>query len=173
MPEPSSSEVSFKGKSGGKKKWNLLLILAVIAAISLFIWSEQNRRSTARQLEDTARQLEEVKNSSQQSGDQEADEVLGKVNSLITIPLDPRPSVAKINDIDRLKEANAFFGIAENGDYLILTGSRAILFDPDRNIILDVAPFQVNSASSEEVSPSPTGQPRATATPTPQNTPAE
>ncbi len=132
--------------------WNILLIVAVVVAIGLFVWAENNRRNTARQLADTARQLEEVQQSSQQSGEQEADEVLERVKDLINISLDPRPTVAKINDIDRLKEANEFFGVAENGDYLILTGNRAILYDPDQNIVLDVAPFRINR---ETPSPSP------------------
>jgi len=157
MPEEasSSSGISPTGKSNGKKVWNVLLIVVVIIVIGLFVWSEQNRRNTSRQLAETTKQLEEVQNSSQQSSEREAAEVLEKVSSLINISLDPRPTVAKINDIDRLKEANEFFGSAENGDYLILTGSRAILYDPDKNIVLDVAPFQINR---ESPSPSPVTQ---------------
>jgi hypothetical protein len=146
-PPSSSPGISPTGKPSGKKAWNLLLIVTVVVAIGLFIWSEQNRRGTAQQLEDTARQLEEIKASSRNSGEELANEILEKVNDLVDIPLDPRPTVATISDIDRLKEANDFFSVADNGDYLILTGSRALLYDPDRNIVLDVAPFQINRES--------------------------
>lgn len=152
----SSSETLSEEKSNKpnkKKAWNIILIVVIVFTIGLFIWSEQNRRSTVQQLEITVRQLEEIKATSQRSGEEVANEILEKVNDLIDIPLDPKPTVAKITDINRLKEANEFFGAAENDDYLILTGNRAILYDPDRHIVLDMAPFKI---SRESPSPSPT-----------------
>ncbi len=158
-PTLSSPEISPENKLNKpkklnkKKKWNIILIVIIIFAVGLFVRSEQSRRSAVQQMEDTLRQLEEIKAASQRSGDDVANEVLEKVNVLINIPLDPKPTVAKITDINRLKEANEFFGAAENDDYLILTGDRAILYDPDRNIVLDMAPFRINR---ESPSPSPT-----------------
>lgn len=127
--------------------------MIIVFAIGLFTWSEQSRRSAIQQLEDTIIQLEEIKATSQRSGEDVANEILEKVSELINIPLDPKPTVAKITDINRLKEANEFFGAAENDDYLILTGDRAILYDPDQNIVLDMAAFRINQ---ESPSPSPT-----------------
>lgn len=153
---PSSPETLSEGKlkkfkkfkkPNKKKAWNIIIIVAIVFAIGLFTWSEQSRRSAVQQMEDTARQLEEIKASSQRSGEDIANEILEKVNVLINIPLDPKPTVAKITDINRLKEANEFFGAAEDDDYLILTGNRAILYDPDRNIVLDMAPFRINRES--------------------------
>ena len=158
-PTLSSPEISPENKLNKpkklnkKKKWNIILIVIIIFAVGLIVRSEQSRRSAVQQMEDTLRQLEEIKAASQRSGDDVANEVLEKVNVLINIPLDPKPTVAKITDINRLKEANEFFGAAENDDYLILTGDRAILYDPDRNIVLDMAPFRINR---ESPSPSPT-----------------
>lgn len=137
---------------------NMFLLVVVLILIGLFVWSEKGRRDTAHQLETAAQQLEAIKNSSQESGEARANEVIEKVHALIDIPTDPRPTVAQINDIDRLREANAFFGNSKNGDYLVLTGNRAIIYDPDRDIVVDVAPFQVNRTS---VSPSPSATPSA------------
>lgn len=147
----------------------MLVVLAILVLLGLFVWAEKNRRQAAHELEATQKQLEELKKSTSGSGDAVAKEVLDKVSHLINIPIDPRPTVAKINDIEKLREANSFFNAAKNGDYLILTGSRAILYNPDKNIVIDVAPFKVNSES-----PTPSGSPtkgKPTATPTPSASP--
>lgn len=146
LPEKKGAGLNLKKKKK-KSKTNLILVVIIIMAVALFIWAEQNRRDTAQKLEETSRQLREIQESSANNGEEVANEVLEKVSVLIDIPMDPRPTVATINDIDRLKEANKFFEVAKNGDYLILTGSRAVLYDPDRNIVLDVAPFMITKES--------------------------
>lgn len=145
----------------GRKNVFVIFAVIVIMLLVLFVWGEQKRRGTARQLEETNKQLEELKSSTGESSEAAANAVLEKVKALIDIPLDPRPTVATINDVEKLREANPFFNVAENGDYLILTGSRAIVYDPDRNIVLDVAPFQIRK---ETGSPSPTAKPKASPT---------
>ena len=134
-------------KKGKGVATNFVLVVIIIMTIGLFVWAEQNRRDTARRLEETSAQLKEMQDASQASGEDVANEVLEKVVLLIDIPMDPKPTVATINDIDRLKEANPFFEAAKNGDYLILTGNRAVLYDSERNIVLDVAPFVINGES--------------------------
>lgn len=148
LPENNGPEK--KGKRGLKNKSrviNLVLVVIIIMSLALFMWAEQNRRDTARRLEQTTTQLREIQEASQNSGEDVANEVLEKVSALIDIPMDPKPTVATITDIGRLKEANPFFESAENGDFLILTENRAVLYDPDRDIVLDVAPFVINKES--------------------------
>ena len=82
--------------------------------------------------------------------------MLENVAKLIHIPADPVPTVATISDVDKLRESNDFFTAASNGNFLVLTQSRAILYDLDKNIILDVAPFQANVSSTPISSISPT-----------------
>jgi hypothetical protein len=144
---------------GGK----MLFIIVLIIAIAGFVWAERERRSAARELVQTSAQLEELKKSTENSSQETANRVRENVSKLMNIPTDPAPTVATISDIEKLKTSNAFFNPAENGDYLILTGNRAILYDLERNIILDVAPFQVTPSTA---SPSPTTRPRTPATPT-------
>lgn len=143
----------------------IFVFVLVLVLIGLFGWSEYQRRVTSRQLQETVAQLDEIRASSQESSTSAADAVLQRISELIDISLEPRPTVATINDIDRLREANEFFGAAENGDYLVLTGNRAILYDADRDIVLDVAPFRINRLEPSgspgvgeeggEISPSP------------------
>ena len=147
----SPKEKSSQRKPSKKNLWHIILTVAVVIAVGLFISSEHNRRSTAQQLENTGKQLEELKAASEASDAVVTNEILAKVNALIDLPLTPQPLVARINDIEQLKAANEFFNVAKDGDYLILTGNRALLYDPERNIVLDVAPFSVR----QDASPSP------------------
>ena len=153
-PAGGSNATSSKDK---KMSMRTLLLLVVIVLVVLFAWAEKQRRNTAKQLQTTQSELEQIKSSTEQSGQEAADQVLTKVRALIDVPTDPKPTVATISDVEKLKEANEFFKTAENGDYLILTANRAVIYDPDRNIVLDVAPFQIRAGST---SPSPATSPR-------------
>ena len=135
-------------------KLNFLLIGGILLAAALFVWAERERRDVKEQLTQTEQHLEEVRQSTDRGGQELAQEVLGKVQTHIDIVTDPQPTVATIVDINRLREVNEFYQKADNGDHLIITQNRAILYDPDRNVILDVVPVRINDAS-----PSPDGSP--------------
>lgn len=136
---------------------NLLLLIGIIVTISLFVWAEQQRREAQQKLTQTATELEELRKSAEASGQEVADEVLRKLRTHMEIPTDPQPTVATIVDAAALKEANEFYAPAENGDHLVITNKRAILYDADRDIILDVVPVQID--------PNATPQPDSSATP--------
>jgi type II secretory pathway pseudopilin PulG len=135
---------------------NLILLIGIIIAISLFVWAEQQRREAQDKLTQTATELEELRKSAQASGQEVADKVLAKLRTHMDIPNDPAPTVATIVDAAALKEANEFYTPAENGHHLIITGKRAILYDPKRDIILDVVPVQVDPNATPLPSASPT-----------------
>jgi hypothetical protein len=125
---------------------NLLLLIGFIVSIVLFVWAEQQRREAQQQLTKTATELEEVRRSAQASGQEVADQVLSQLRSIMDIPMDPEPTVATIIDADALKEANEFYAPAQNGDHLIITETRAILYSAERNIILDVVPVTLEES---------------------------
>ena len=52
------------------------------------------------------------------------------------------PTVASIVDVAKLQQ-NLFYAKAQNGDYLIVTTTRANLYREEDNIILDVVPVQI------------------------------
>ncbi|MEK7557125.1 MAG: hypothetical protein AAB538_04065 [Patescibacteria group bacterium] len=166
---PSGSTVSAPGRRG-RRGMGLLLLVVVLIAIGLFIWAEQQRRTVSSKLEQTEAELEEIRKSTQRGGEEVAKEVLTKVRSHMIVPEEPQPTVATIIDINRLKEASEFYAVADNGDHLIITEKRAILYDPDRDIILDVVPVRINKTSASpgvspgRTSPSPTSTPSPTPT---------
>lgn len=172
VDDPSGSTVAAP-KRGGRRGMGVLLLIVVLIAIGLFIWAEQQRRSVSSKLEQTEAELEEIRKSTQRGGAEVAKEVLAKVRAHMVVAEEPQPTVATIIDINRLKEASEFYVVADNGDHLIITEKRAILYDPDRDIILDVVPVRINRQSP---TPSPEGtaarttpspSPTKTASPTP------
>ena len=134
-----------RGKGG-----NLILIIAVIAALGLFAWAEMQRRETTQQLQQTKQELEEIQRSTQRSGQEIAREVLDKVTKHIRIDTEPEPTVATITDIDALRLTNEFYNKAENGDHLIITETRAVLYDPEADIVLDVVPVVIQPEPGAE-----------------------
>lgn len=149
-----------------RRGMGFLLVVVIIIAVALFAWAEAQRRSVASKLEQTSAELEQIRKSTQQGGAEVAKQVLEKVRHHMIIAEEPAPTVATIIDINRLKESSDFYSVADNGDHLIITEKRAILYDPDQDIILDVVPVRIN----RNASPTPTTSPART-TPSPTATP--
>lgn len=128
------------------------LTLVVIALIALSFMLDMRRRAAQEQLEQLTVRMEQLTGNTEQSREA-AKQIIDRVRKLIDIPTDIEPTVATIVDVDTLRTRNAFYNKAENGDHLIVTIDRAILYDPDANIILDVVPVQITPAGG--VAPTP------------------
>ena len=157
-PQPSKTNtISQPGKSAKPKRrrgrglFNLILFIGIIAAVALFGWAEMQRRDATRKLAETEQELQKIRESPERRGSEVAQEVLGKVRQLIDIPTDPEPTVATIIDVEALRQSSEFYNKAENGDHLVITENRAILFDPDRGIILDVVPVSINQEEQQQI----------------------
>lgn len=80
--------------------------------------------------------------------DYEVQQMKSEIGKLILLPSDQEPTVATIVDIEKLKETNpTFYKNASNGDKILVYTDKAILYDPDNNIILDVAPIVTDPSS--------------------------
>ena len=78
-----------------------------------------------------------------------ADLILKEIRNLIDIPEDVNPTVATIVDVEILKKKNPFYAKASNGDHLIVTPTRAILYSSVTKRIIDVVPVQLESVAGE------------------------
>jgi len=68
------------------------------------------------------------------------------VKDLILITESDEPAVARINNVDNLKNSNPkFYKDAKNGDFVLVYESRVILYDADENRIINIAPIISNS----------------------------
>lgn len=119
-----------------------LLPLIVIALVVLVVVVDSQRRQAQTDLKNLTVRLEQLQGNDQENQER-AKQIVERIRSLIDIPKDVEPTVATIVDVEKLKAQNPFYAAAKNGDYLIVTPSRAILFDADRGVIIDVVPVQI------------------------------
>lgn len=77
---------------------------------------------------------------------EETRELINKVSKLIVLPEGEEPTIATVTDPDRLRD-QPFFARAKRGDkVLIYTNARkAILYDPQENRIIEVAPINIGT----------------------------
>lgn len=132
---------------------NKIVIGLIILITGILIRAEWQRRSALARLEQARQQVTQDTGSSAVAKDEQiAREILTRVRRLIDVPQNPEPAVASIADVERLRQQSDFYDKAKNGDYLVITDKRAILYSPERDIVLDVAPVQLTAPS-----PSPPG----------------
>lgn len=76
--------------------------------------------------------------------------LVGKVEKLYQLP-NEKPTVAQINDKDKLKE-QPFFKSAQNGDYLLIfTNSKlAVLYREGENKLINVGPIAITPQQAAE-----------------------
>lgn len=76
----------------------------------------------------------------------EAKALSEKVGKLILLPSDEIPTIATVSDPEALKD-QAFFVDAKKGDKVLIysNAKRAILYDPEANKIITVAPLDTKT----------------------------
>lgn len=131
----------------------VVLPILLVVLVALVVFLDFQRRQARAELVNLSVRLEQVQGDAAENQER-ADRIVERVRSLIDIPEDVVPTVATIVDVEKLRAQNAFYNKAENGDYLVVTPTRAILFDDDRGVIVDVVPVQIepNAAASSAAS---------------------
>ena len=107
---------------------------------------ETRRQEAQTQLERLTVRLEQLQGGNSQNREA-AQKVIERVKKHMVISTDIEPTVATIVKVEELRKKNPFYSKAENGDHLVVTTDRAILYDPDKDIILDVVPVQLQPAA--------------------------
>lgn len=124
----------------------LILGILVVVLIAFVLVLDGRRREAEQRLKQVSVRLEQEQNIAQNQ--ELAKQVLARVRKHFALPEEPEPTVATIVDIEKLRERNVFYRKAENGHHLILTANRAILYDPKKDVIVDVAPVQIQTVPS-------------------------
>ena len=72
--------------------------------------------------------------------------IVERVGKLLLLPADESPTIAAVSDISKLQD-QLFFKNAKNGDVVLMfaKAQRAVLFDPELNKIIEVAPLTVDA----------------------------
>lgn len=154
MPNTPTTGTTSHPRRRRFRKLYLLIIISIAIFSYLLYKADKERNEVTEELEKTAAELDELEkleesreetaitDTAQREDQDLARDVLTKLRNHIIIPDFPKPTVATIMDVETLKRANSFYEPAENGDHLIITERRAILYDSDRDIILDIVPIQ-------------------------------
>lgn len=130
----------------------LLIVVLILALAGLSFTFYRKSDILAQELEKLSVQMEQLQTGNNPESIAEAKAIVEKVRVHIVIPGEVEPTVATIVDVDALKANNQFYASAKNGDHLVVTPTRAILYDPDRDIILDVVPVQIQPPASARAS---------------------
>ncbi len=131
------------------KTRNLLVTLVVVGLLGLVGVMEVKRQAVSAQLLKLTSEFEETQGADAKAQNQElADQIIDQVRTMYNLPEGIEPTVATIVDIELLREKNPFYDKAENGDHLLVTADRAILFSSSKNMILDVIPVQLQDQTA-------------------------
>ena len=136
--------------TGGRKLLSVLLIVAL--AILAYV-NYTKRVEIATELKKLTVQMEQLQTGNNPQNVAAAKAIVDKVRRHIMLPTDIDPTVATIVDVDTLKARNEFYKNAKNGDNLIVTPTRAILYSPEKDIIIDVVPVQLTPQAAASSAP--------------------
>ena len=136
--------------TGGRKLLSVLLIVAL--AILAYV-NYVKRVEIATELKKLTVQMEQLQTGNNPQNVAAAKAIVDKVRRHIMVPTDIDPTVATIVDVNTLKARNEFYKNAKNGDNLIVTPTRAILYSPEKDIIIDVVPVQLTPQAAASSAP--------------------
>jgi hypothetical protein len=131
-----------------KTLFPILLIALVVLAVVL----DTQRRKAQTELKNLTVRLEQLQGNNA-ANQEKAKSVVERVKKLMDIDTSVEPTVATIVDVEKLRQQNPFYDKAENGDFLIVTPTRAILYREEDNIILDVVPVQIEQPAADGQKP--------------------
>lgn len=120
----------------------ILFPLLVVALFALIVVLDSQRRQMEMELRNVTVRLEQLQGNDQ-ANQERALQIVDQLRTLMDIPDDVTPTVATIVDVEKLRAQNSFYANAKNGDYLVVTPTRAILLDAERGVIIDVVPVQI------------------------------
>jgi len=131
------------------KSRGILVTIVVLSLLGLVAALEVKRQAVSAQLQQMTGHLQEMKFDDPTKNQETADIIIKEVRNLIDIPEDVNPTVATIVDVEMLKKKNPFYAKASNGDHLIVTPTRAILYSSVTKRIIDVVPVQLEPVAGE------------------------
>ena len=122
----------------------VIIILAVLTVASLGSTGYLYRQFTA------------LKQNPQKIVQDEAKALVAKVGELIVLPSGEDPTIATVNDPEKLK-AQPFFANTQKGDKVLIytNAKKAILYRPGTHKIIDVAPVNIGAPASTAGIPAP------------------
>lgn len=129
-------EVKKTGKANLIISIVLVVIAIALAALTFFFY----------------RQYQNIKKNPNQIAQAEIDAVTANVGRIIDLPKDETPTLATVQDKEKLKD-QPFFAMAENGDKILIytKSKKAIIYRPKDNRLVNVGPIVIDPKSLPQV----------------------
>lgn len=132
-----SNNVQKKRLNITKTKVFVALIIAILVGSGIFFYHKYQDAIANPQA-----QLEQNNNSETKS-------VVESLGKILLLPGDKQPTVAKVEDVEKLKKSNGtFYKDISKDDYLVLYTDRAIIYRKKENKIINIAPIVDTSNQS-------------------------
>jgi hypothetical protein len=143
IPNPASYEPNFEQephKSRGLGKVMVLIIFVLLIGASgaaAYFY----------------KQYDSVKNNPNKVASDEVAQVTDEVGKLMVLPTDEQPTLATVTDPSKLKD-QPFFANAKEGYKVLIyaKAKKAILYSPEDNKIVDVAPVNLGDENAPQTS---------------------
>ncbi len=120
--------------SNSKKMFIILgvVIVALAAAAAYFFW-----------------QFQQAKANPNAENEETSKRVVMQIGRLYALPTDEQPTVARVEDKDKLKE-QSFFNKSENGDYIVIykNNKLALLYREKDNKLINVGPISAGEQTA-------------------------
>lgn len=135
MPKEEMPQTTFNFK----KLLALVFVLLFIVMAAGFVWSFLNYKEAQKQILylSSPEAREELSK-------KEIEETVAKVKKHIILP-EEEPVVATIIDADSLKQQQAFYKDAVNGDKLLIYKEKAIIYNPTSDVLVNVGPVNIRT----------------------------
>ncbi len=128
-------------------------MFVIVGLLLLVIALDVSRRRYQAELSNLSTRLEQLTgNGSEQNTKEIADRVKAAVGKHIVLMSD-NPTIATIANVTLLRQQNAFYNDAENGDFVVIDvnkegQAKAILYREKDDMIINVVPVQFTQQSS-------------------------
>lgn len=136
---------------------NIVAIIALAAGAGFYFMKYRDLTAKNKELsvkfEATSKEVLAYKTDPSQASKAEVARIVGEVGKLYALPKEEEPSVATVNDKEKLKD-QAFFAKAENGDITLIYSNAklAILYRPSSKQIINVSSVTIQ----DQPQPAPT-----------------
>ena len=147
---PPQAEGAPKKKSKAKSMVFTIVIVLLLGVIGTI---EYKRQIIQKQFQKFVLQSDQVELGDPEENQEAADKIVRDLRKIIDISEETEPTVATIVDIEALRERNSFYSKAENGDHLVVTPERAILYSSKKKKIIDVVPVQLQPVGASGGAP--------------------
>ena len=87
---------------------------------------------------------------------EETNNLVAQIAKLIVLPEGETPTLATVSDPEKLKD-QPFFAKAQKGDKVLIytNAKKAILYNPENNKIVEVAPINIGQPTRQKTPPAP------------------